>query len=204
MSEISVPRQRARTRGFACGAPRLFSISPDGRRVVFVRSRSGTDAHGLLWELDAVTGEETLLADPAALHDGDEELSWEEKARRERMRETTSGIVGYSTDDAVARAVFMLSGGLYAADLVDVGPVKPLEVAGPVLDPRLSPDGEHVAYVAHHRAHRHHQLGQCQLQLPDFVPPIDRDQTGQVAAGHLVGGLDHPPKRLERQVIGQP
>lgn len=148
MSDVSFPRQRARTRGFACGAPRLFTLSPDGRRVVFVRSRSGTDAHGLLWELDAATGEETLLADPAALHEGDEELSWEEKARRERMRETTSGIVGYSTDDAVARSVFMLSGGLYAAGLVDVGPVRALDVAGPVLDPRLSPDGEHVAYVA--------------------------------------------------------
>ena len=70
--------------------------------------------------------------------------------RSERMRETTSGIVGYSTDDGVTRAVFMLSGGLYAADLVDVGPVRGLDVPGPVLDPRLSPDGRHVAYVAQH------------------------------------------------------
>jgi dipeptidyl-peptidase-4 len=150
VSDVSFPRQRARTRGFACGAPRLFTLSPDGERVVFVRSRGGTDPVGLLWELDAATGTETLLADPHVLHDGDEELTWEEKARRERMRESGAGIVGYSTDDAVTRAVFMLSGGLYGADLVDVGPVRALDVPGPVLDPRLSPDGRHVAYVAQH------------------------------------------------------
>lgn len=150
MSDVSYPRQRARTRGFTCGAPRLFAVSPDGRRVVFVRSRGGTDPAGLLWELDVASGAETLLADPHALHDGDEELSWEEKARRERMRESGAGIVGYSTDDAVTRAVFMLSGELYAADLVEVGPARGLDVVGPVIDPRLSPDGEHVAYVAQH------------------------------------------------------
>ena len=87
MQPESFPRQSARTRGFTAGAPRLFSISPDGARVLFVRSASGTDAVGRLWTLDASTGEERLVADPTRLHEGAEELSPEERARRERMRE---------------------------------------------------------------------------------------------------------------------
>ena len=35
MQPESFPRQSARTRGFTAGAPRLFSISPDGARVLF-------------------------------------------------------------------------------------------------------------------------------------------------------------------------
>jgi dipeptidyl-peptidase-4 len=149
VSDQTYPRQRARTRGFSCGAPRLFTIAPDGARVVFVRSTSGTDTVGRLWVLDAATGQETLVADPAALHEGAEELSREEQARRERMREQASGVVGYATDKDATRAVFALSGGLYAASLTSAEPVHALEVAGPVIDPRLSPDGRHVAYHAH-------------------------------------------------------
>jgi dipeptidyl-peptidase-4 len=148
VSDQTYPRQRARTRGFSCGAPRLFTLAPDGSRAVFVRSASGTDTVGRLWVLDTATGAETLVADPASLHLGSEELSREEQARRERMREQASGVVGYSTDRDVASAAFALSGGLYAADLVAAAPVRALDVAGPVLDPRLSPDGRHIAYHA--------------------------------------------------------
>lgn len=147
----SFPRQNARTHRFSAGAPRLYTVSPDGARVVFVRSLGGTDVVGRLWELDTATGQERLLADPTALHEGAEELSHEERARRERMREGSSGIVGYAVDDAVAHAVFALSGGLYAVDLLDpAAAVRALDVPGPVVDPRLSPDGEHVAYAAGH------------------------------------------------------
>jgi dipeptidyl-peptidase-4 len=102
---------------------------------------------GRLWSLDVASGAETLVADPTSLHEGAEELSLEERARRERMREGSSGVVGYSTDDAVTHAVFALSGGLYAASLDGSG-VAALDVPGPVIDPRLSPDGSHVAYVS--------------------------------------------------------
>ena len=148
MQQESYPRQSARTHRFTAGAPRGFAISPDGARVVFVRSGSGTDVVGRLWEVDATTGAERLLADPVLLHDGPEELSPEERARRERMREGSSGIVGFATDAAVTVAAFALSGGLYAVPLVDSGPVVALEVPGPVIDPRVSPDGTHVAYVS--------------------------------------------------------
>jgi len=146
----SFPRQNARTHRFTAGAPRLFTLSPDGRRLVFVRSTAGNDVVGRLWEIDVATGVERLLADPTALHAGAEELSHEERARRERMREGSAGIVGFSTDDDVRHAAFGLSGGLYAVDLVEATPVRALDVVGPVIDPRMSPDGTHIAYVAQH------------------------------------------------------
>ena len=148
MQQESFPRQSARTHRFTAGAPRGFTISPDGTRVVFVRSTSGTDVVGRLWEVDSATGAERLLADPTVLHDGPEELAPEERARRERMREGSSGIVGFATDTAVTVAAFALSGGLYAVPLVGSGPVVALEVPGPVIDPRVSPDGTRVAYVS--------------------------------------------------------
>ncbi len=148
MQQESYPRQSARTHRFTAGAPRSFTISPDGRRVAFVRSASGTDVVGRLWELDVESGKERLLADPTALHEGPEQLSPAERARRERMREGGAGIVGYSADTGLTEAAFALSGGLYAVTLDGSAPVRALDVPGPVIDPRVSPDGTHVAYVS--------------------------------------------------------
>ncbi|MEU6157129.1 prolyl oligopeptidase family serine peptidase [Streptomyces sp. NPDC047130] len=147
----SFPRRHARTQRFTLGAPRAFTVAPDGSRVVFLRSGSGTDRAGALrvLDLDAADGPaERLAADPAALLDGaGEDLSPEERARRERSREGGAGIVSYATDAAVELACFALSGRLFAAEL-RAGTVRALPVEGPVVDPRPSPDGRLVAYVA--------------------------------------------------------
>jgi dipeptidyl-peptidase-4 len=66
------------------------------------------------------------------------------------MREGSAGIVVYSTDVEVHRAAFALSGGLYSAELVGDVQVRALDVVGPVIDPRISPDGKHIAYAAQH------------------------------------------------------
>ncbi|MCM2426384.1 S9 family peptidase [Streptomyces sp. RKAG337] len=146
--ELSFPRQHARTQRFSLGSPRAFTVSPDGERVAFLRSRSGTDASNLLWILDPASGQERIAADPAALLAGaGEELSAQERARRERSREGSSGVVGYAVDRAVELAAFALSGRLFVAEL-RAGTARELTTAGPVVDPRPSPDGRRVAYVA--------------------------------------------------------
>ncbi|MFI9334267.1 S9 family peptidase [Streptomyces althioticus] len=144
----SFPRRHARTLRFTLGAPRSFSVAPDGSRVVFLRSGSGTDRANALWVLDTDGGGERVAADPRALLGGaSEQLSAEERARRERSREGGAGIVGYATDAAVELAAFALSGRLYTAEL-RAGTARELPTPGPVIDPRPSPDGRHVAYVA--------------------------------------------------------
>ncbi|GGW86079.1 peptidase [Streptomyces malachitofuscus] len=144
----SFPRRHARTLRFTLGAPRSFSVAPDGSRVVFLRSGSGTDRANSLWVLDTEGGGERVAADPRALLGGAlENLSAEERARRERSREGGAGIVGYATDAAVELASFALSGRLFTAEL-RAGTARELPAPGPVIDPRPSPDGRHVAYVA--------------------------------------------------------
>ncbi|MEB8341072.1 S9 family peptidase [Streptomyces endophyticus] len=148
MTIETFPRQHARTQRFTLGAPRAFTVAPDGERVVFLRSSSGTDRANALWVLDVAGGQERVAADPVALLGGAaENLSAEERARRERSREGGAGIVGYATDAAAELAAFTLSGRLFAAEL-RVGTARELRVPGPVLDPRPSPDGRHIAYVA--------------------------------------------------------
>ncbi|MFH9571340.1 prolyl oligopeptidase family serine peptidase [Streptomyces sp. NPDC017454] len=144
----SFPKRHARTQRFTLGAPRSFTVAPDGSRVAFLRSGTGTDRANSLWILDVEEGGERVAADPRALLGGAEEhLSPEERARRERSREGGAGIVGYATDAAVELASFALSGRLFAAEL-RAGTARELPTPGPVIDPRPSPDGRHIAYVA--------------------------------------------------------
>ncbi|MEU9522589.1 prolyl oligopeptidase family serine peptidase [Streptomyces sp. NPDC048224] len=144
----SFPKLHARTQRFTLGAPRSFTVAPDGSRVAFLRSGTGTERANALWILDVEQGVERVAADPRALLGGAEEhLSPEERARRERSREGGAGIVGYATDAAVELASFALSGRLFAAEL-RIGTARELPTPGPVIDPRPSPDGRHIAYVA--------------------------------------------------------
>jgi len=155
----SFPRLSARTARFTAGQPRAATLSPDGARVVFLRSRSGTDRAGLLWEADAASGHERLVADPAVVLAGSAEtaLSPAERARRERSRESGAGIVGYATDTGHTVAAFALSDRLFVVALgvsggVDVGSAtgtpRELPAAASVIDPRPDPTGAWVAYAS--------------------------------------------------------
>ena len=142
------PRQYARTRRLTLGEPRNITVSPDDRRVVFLRSRGGSDPINCLWVMDATTGDETLVADPdVLLGTDDENLPAEERARRERAREGAGGVVGYATDAKVTVAAFALSGRLFAAGLIS-GHAREISVEGPVFDPRPDPLGRRIAYVS--------------------------------------------------------
>ncbi|UQA96873.1 prolyl oligopeptidase family serine peptidase [Streptomyces halobius] len=147
------PRQFARSRRFSLGVPRHFTVSPDGDRFLFVRTGSGTDPVGRLWEYDCGTGEERILADPALLVGaGSGAVPEEERQRRERARERSEGVVSYATDDAGRLVVFALSGALWAVR-TDGGAPFSVPAAGPVVDPRPSPDGRHIAYVSRGSCH---------------------------------------------------
>lgn len=140
------PRQFARTRRFSLGTVRQVTLSPDGKRALFLRTRSGADTSCGLWIRDA--DGERPLADPATLEPGSPAgpPTPEEAARRERDRDLSTGITGYATDDAMELAVFAVDGRLWA---VRTGQGEPfgLPAAGPVTDPRPSPDGRLIAYV---------------------------------------------------------
>src|SRR5690242_9145077 len=139
---------------FRLGLPRSFTVSPDGRRVVFLRAPDGTTrAHGL-WVYDVEDGRERLVADPGELLGSDaEDLTAEERARRERLRVMTSGVVAYSTDEQVTRAAFALSSRLFVADLTESSAPREYRTAAPVVDPQLDPSGRRVAYAGDRALH---------------------------------------------------
>lgn len=140
------PLLDARTRRFTLGIPRDIGISPDGARVVFLRSRSGTDPVTCLWVIDVGSGEERLLVDPITLDVDEAALPPEERARRERAREQAGGIVRWVADDTLTVVAFTLGGSLWVLDLAG-GAVRPLETPAGVADARLSPDGQRIAYA---------------------------------------------------------
>ena len=143
------PRQHARTQRFTLGEPRNVSVSPDGRRVTFLRSGAGDDPVNALWSLDVETGDERLVADPRVLlaDETEVDLPPEERARRERMRESGGGITAFATDGAATVVAFALGGRLFAGGLLS-GVAREIEVDGPVFDPRPDPLARRVAYVS--------------------------------------------------------
>jgi dipeptidyl-peptidase-4 len=160
------PRQVARTRGFTLGVPRSFTVSPDGERVVFLRTKTGDDPVSCLWVFDVEGAKERLVFDPGA-EEAEQELTEAEIARRERARERSSGVTAYATDEAVRRAVFVVAGRLFLADLVESS-ARELSAPGAVDDPRLDPAGERIAFVVEGSLHvRDVEGGVRELAKPD-------------------------------------
>ena len=154
MDVDSFPRRSARTLNFSLGLPRDFVVSPDGQRVAFLRSESGTTRELGLWVCEMPSGTERRLCDPVELlAESDEALTGEERARRERARVRTAGITAFSTDAAVTTAVFALSSRLFVVDLVGDAPVRELRTHVAVVDPRLDPTGRRVAFAGDRGVH---------------------------------------------------
>jgi dipeptidyl-peptidase 4 len=190
----SFPRQQARTKNFSLGAPRSFRVSPDGNRIVFLRSQGPADPVTCLWAIDLrVTGPgepdtgqpqagpERLIADPARIGTGQRDEPPQERARRERSREQAGGVVTFATDESCAIAAFAVAGQVFAADLgPDGAPPRPVPSATPAIDPRPDPAGRHVAYV-HDGA----------LRITDLATGTDRKLIGPDTgeADHITFGL---------------
>ena len=140
------PRQYARTQRLTLGEPRSFTVSPDGARVVFTRSHSGSDAINTLWVFDTASGTERELLDPRTLSTDLSALTPEELRRRERAREGASGITSYACDAEVTTAVTILGGQVVHINLF-TGKVTLPSIEGGIFDVRLSPDGNTISYV---------------------------------------------------------
>jgi dipeptidyl-peptidase 4 len=156
------PRQLAVTRRFTLGVPRAVTVSRDGGRVLFLRTRGSEDPVTCLWRLDLADGgggRERLVADPAASWNfGPGDVPEAERVRRERARELAAGIVAYSADASCRTVVFALDGRLWVLHVGDdphesASVPEPVPAVGGVTDPRIDPTGQRVAYVADSALH---------------------------------------------------
>ncbi|MCS6912723.1 MAG: S9 family peptidase, partial [Myxococcota bacterium] len=140
-------RRHAETRGFSLGRPVQPRPTPDGQAVLFLRSgpRSPTLS---LYEFAVASGQTRELVRPEQLLRGaEEQLSTEEKARRERMRMSLRGFTQLELSPDGTLVLLPLSGRLYLLNR-KTGTVTELRTGPtPALDPHLSPDGRRVAYV---------------------------------------------------------
>lgn len=144
-------RDLAETRNYTLGRPVKPQLTPDGAHVIFLRSEP-RDPTLRLFEFTVATGAERELLSPTQLLGaGPEQLSPEEKARRERQRQSLKGFTSYALSKDGQRLLTVLSGRLYVIER-DTLAVHALPGEG-WIDPRFSPDGRFVAAVRDRELH---------------------------------------------------
>lgn len=166
----------------ALSGPTLLrpKVAPDGSKVTFLRGRDGDRNRLDLWAYDVASGETAMLVDSAVVLPGEEVLSDEEKARRERQRiAALSGIVDYHWAPDSRRLLFPLGGELYLYDLSKQGAaaVRRLTSGGGfATDPKVSPKGGYVSFI------RGRNLWVVDLASGDEVQ-LTRDGGGAIGNG---------------------
>jgi len=125
-------------------APGAIAFTPDDSAVTWLHSPEGTLSREL-FAVDIATGERRpLVGDDAGVQEG--ELTLEEKLRRERMRELTTGVTRYQWSETGAVLLVPLASGLWVDGRL-------IETDGVPVDPQLSPDGRWVAFVLDEQLH---------------------------------------------------
>ena len=123
-----------------------LKMSPDGTRVTFLQGKATNSGQLDLWEYNIQDGVKRMLVDSEALLGKAEVLSEVEKARRERQRVYTTGIVEYYFSDDGKALLFPLGGDVYHLPIG--GTVKRLTSTDAYeTDIRFSPKGRYASYV---------------------------------------------------------
>jgi dipeptidyl-peptidase-4 len=146
--DTSFLKKFAETRRFMLGRPQNPKVAPDGKTVLFLRADADKPTLKL-FEFDVATGQSKEVLSPAQLLKGDaENLTPEEKARRERMRLSAGGFADFHFDEGGKNVLLPLSGKLFVFERA-TGKATELKTGegGSVVDPKWSPDGKKVAYV---------------------------------------------------------
>lgn len=142
-------RDIVQTRSWTAGRPAAVTVAPEGDAVLFLRSAPRSRAQDL-YVFDVAARDTRVLASAATLLGGrDEELSDEERARRERQRVGSTGITGYKLSDSGRHVLITLSGKLHVLDRAD-GTSRLIEGVEGVTDSRFSPDDRYISYVKDH------------------------------------------------------
>jgi len=125
---------------------RSLRVSPDGERVTFLRGRPDNQFQLDLWEYNIKDKTTHRLVDSKKLVPN-ENLSLEEKARRERARTASlSGILSYSWSPDGKQLLVPIAGDLYLVDAAHPDAARKV-ASGNVGDPKISPKGRYLSFV---------------------------------------------------------
>ena len=125
--------------------PRMVGFSPDSKRITYLQSES-QGAEMALFGFDLATQKAGVLVRASDLHKEDRPLSREEELRRERQRQKTSGITGYSWAKRADVMLIPHGGDLFVRG-ADGVVTRLTDSKDPAIDPQLSPDGSQIAFV---------------------------------------------------------
>lgn len=155
---------------------RRAAISPDGTMVTVLQGRDNDASQQDLWAYDLETGAGRVLVSSTDLLGAPEELSAEEKNRRERAREYGRGIVSYNwVGDNLL--MFPLGGDLYLYDLTTRKARQVTATKGFETDPKVSRDGKFVAYVRGNNLFINELETGLERQLSDGATDLIRNAT---------------------------
>ena len=127
--------------------PRSIQLSPDGKRVTFIKGKQDNYERFDLWEYNIAANTTQMLFDSDDLHKGNEALSDEEKARRERMRVYGSGIMSYSWSNDGTALLFPLAGDVFYFKLGSKNAQKLVDTPAFETDVKFSPKGNYISYI---------------------------------------------------------
>lgn len=132
--------------------PGSFKFSPDNEWFTYLDSQDNSLTRQL-YRLNLDSGKKELLADAAQIGSTEENMSLEEKLRRERLRQHTLGITQYAWNSE-GQILIPLPPGLFILDKPST-PLRLLVSAdeGTIQNGRFSPDGQWVAYVQNDEIH---------------------------------------------------
>ncbi|GAB5358832.1 hypothetical protein AAMO2058_000492700 [Amorphochlora amoebiformis] len=135
------------------GCPTAISFSPDDKYVTFLQSEHGLSQR--LYSMKIDTGDVELVVTEkelgiSELLNGEEELSAEEKLRRERTRQLATGITSYSWASNADILLIPFKNDLYIKHGIEGKLVKAVEsksLPGSVMDPKVTSDGKIIIFV---------------------------------------------------------
>ena len=131
----------------AGSSPRSLKVAPDGKRVTYLQGKQSDYERLDLWEYNIASGESRLLFDSDELSSGEETLSDEEKARRERMRLSGTGIVSYQWSADGTALLFPMGGDVFYHKLGEPGAKQLLNTEAFETDIKLSPKGNYISFI---------------------------------------------------------
>ncbi|KAL0400600.1 UNVERIFIED_CONTAM: Dipeptidyl aminopeptidase 4 [Sesamum latifolium] len=138
------------------GTPTAISFSPDDSLIAYLFSPELT-LNRKLFVLDPKSGKHDLFFSPPDGGFDENNLSADEKLRRERLRERGLGVTRYEwvkTSPKRKRVMVPLPAGIYIQDTAVKPELKlPSVSSSPIIDPHTSPDGTMLAYVRNNELH---------------------------------------------------
>ncbi|MCH9692714.1 MAG: S9 family peptidase [Gammaproteobacteria bacterium] len=127
--------------------PKSLKYSPDGSRVTFLKGRADDRQRYDLWEYSLSDNKTRMLVNSDSLFSGEEVLSDEEKARRERKRIYGSGIMEYSWSESGQALLFPLAGDVFYYDIAKQKSQQLTKSPAFETDIQVSPKGQYVSFI---------------------------------------------------------